>query len=500
MTETVDEIVDRVLGKRRRKAANGGSADNQPSKSWRDGLITAAELQSKQFKPVRIILPRLIPEGVSIVAGKPKVGKSWLALDVCLAVADENRFVLGDMKPVHGDVLYLALEDNERRLKWRVDKIVQSGKWPSRLEIHTEWRRIDQGGLDDIGAWIQSKERPRLVWIDTLPKIRPVFAKGEQAYAADYRAIEGIQKLCGEHGVGAVLNCHLRKAVSEDDPFDDVSGTLGLTGAADTIIVMKRHAGMVKIFVRGRDIEEAELAAEFNRETCRWRIVGEAEEAFRSQERQAIIAALKDAPKDKNGKPEPMSVSQLMTATQRRDRHALDNLLYKMRKEGQVASAGRGLYLHPDHPSTPGEKGEKDPPEGLVAPEPVDNSNHSASDESHQESHRNLTGANSGEIRGEITEAPNPLANNGNINESHHLTDLTGSEHGAIDDGADLPADPLDPGLNPWPRCEVCSRPGGVEWWDLNGRKVALHPACTGAWADKHHSHQPPAATQENRK
>jgi len=78
--------------------------DNQPSKSWRDGLITAAELQSKQFKPVRIILPRLIPEGVSIVAGKPKVGKSWLALDVCLAVADENRFVLGDMKPVHGDV------------------------------------------------------------------------------------------------------------------------------------------------------------------------------------------------------------------------------------------------------------------------------------------------------------------------------------------------------------------------------------------------------------
>src|SRR6266568_6499532 len=102
MTETVDEIVYRVLGKRRRKAANGGNADNQPSKSWRDGLITAAELQSKQFKPVRIILPRLIPEGVTVLAGKPKVGKSWLALDVCLAVADENRFVLGDMKPVHG--------------------------------------------------------------------------------------------------------------------------------------------------------------------------------------------------------------------------------------------------------------------------------------------------------------------------------------------------------------------------------------------------------------
>jgi predicted ATP-dependent serine protease len=94
MSETADEIADRVLGKDRRKkqTGNGGvSADNQASKTWRDGLITAAELQTKQFKPVRIILPRLIPEGVTILAGKPKVGKSWLALDVCLAVADETR-------------------------------------------------------------------------------------------------------------------------------------------------------------------------------------------------------------------------------------------------------------------------------------------------------------------------------------------------------------------------------------------------------------------------
>src|SRR5262245_63251388 len=94
-------------------------------KSWRDGLITAAELQTKHFKPVRIILPDLIPEGVTILAGKPKVGKSWFALDVCMAVADPIRVVLGDKKPVHGNVLYLPLEDNERRLKERIDKISQ---------------------------------------------------------------------------------------------------------------------------------------------------------------------------------------------------------------------------------------------------------------------------------------------------------------------------------------------------------------------------------------
>ena len=129
--------------------ADAAASVDRPSsrKPWNEGLITAAALQTKQFKPVRIILADLIPEGVTILAGKPKIGKSWLALDICMAVADENRFVLGDRKPTHGDVLYLALEDNQRRLKKRIDKIVQGqSAWPMRFALHTEWRRIDQGG------------------------------------------------------------------------------------------------------------------------------------------------------------------------------------------------------------------------------------------------------------------------------------------------------------------------------------------------------------------
>jgi RecA-family ATPase len=294
------------------RADAAASVDRSSSrKPWNEGLITAAALQTKQFKPVRIILPGLIPEGVTLLAGKPKVGKSWLALDVCLAVADETRFVLGDMRPVHGDVLYLALEDNQRRLKKRIDKIVQTGAWPDHLELHTEWKRMDQGGLENIEAWLKLAKEPRLIWIDTLAKIRPIAGRSEQAYAGDYRAIEGLQKLSARYQVGIVINHHLRKMSSEEDAFDDVSGTLGLTGAADTIIVLKRHSAMVKVFVRGRDIEEAEFAAEFNRNTCRWRLVGDAAEVFRSQERQAIIAALKGAGKDEGGNLKPMSISEI---------------------------------------------------------------------------------------------------------------------------------------------------------------------------------------------
>src|SRR5262249_688372 len=145
-----------------------------------------------------------------------------------------------------------------------------------------------------IEEWIKSVKEPRLVCVDTLAKIRPVATRHEQAYAADYRAMEGLQGLAGLHQIGLVVGHHLRKAPSADDPLDKVSGTLGLTGSADAAIVLKRHAGMVKVYLRGRDIEEADLAAEFNKETCRWRLVGEADEVFRSEQRQAIAAALKD--------------------------------------------------------------------------------------------------------------------------------------------------------------------------------------------------------------
>jgi AAA domain len=409
------------------READASRAKEKPSlKTWRDGLITAKALQTKTFAPVRIIVPGLIPEGVTILAGKPKIGKSWLALDVCAAVASD-RFVLGETKPVQGDALYLALEDNQRRLKKRTDKIMQNAAgWPESLEMHTEWKRVDQGGLDDIEEWCKAHPRRRLIWIDTLAKIRPIIGRLEQAYTADYRAIEGLQKLAGEYQVGIVLNHHLRKASSEDDAFDDVSGTLGLTGAADTNIVMKRHAGMVKIYVRGRDIEEAEFAAEFNRNTCRWHLVGGADEVFRSQERQAIIAALKDA-KDKDGNRVPLSVAEIMAAIERTDRNAVYQLLFKMCKAGEIAVVGRGLYtwLDTSDPLNAGKIGKKGPSEAAHDTEVVDNPPISATSESYRGSYRDLTGADTGKIAGKIAETSKPLANNGNAGGSYRLTNLT---------------------------------------------------------------------------
>jgi AAA domain len=434
MDRLSDADIDRMLERARAASGKSTTADNQPSgKTWRDGLIAARELQTKQFKPVRIILPKLIPEGVTILAGKPKIGKSWLMLDVCVAVAGD-RFVLGDKKPVQGDVLYLALEDNQRRLKKRMDKLMGDYSWPERLDLHTEWKRLDQGGLEDIEEWCKAKPERRLVCIDTLAKMRPLVGRNEQAYAADYRAIEGLQRIAGQYQVGIVLTHHLRKASSEDDAFDDVSGTLGLTGAADTIVIMKRHSGMVKVYVRGRDIEEGEFAAEFNRESCRWRLVGAADEVFRSQERQAILAVLKDTMR-------PMSVPEIMAATDRSDRHAIYNLLYKMEKAGDLKHAGRGQWAHPDATVPEGASRAQSPNSvGIVRNEVIDGqAPHNGRQNGANGFQQDSNDPESFGIGVGIAEAANPLNHGGKLSDSNGHRDSNGSER----------ADPSDPGPFP---------------------------------------------------
>src|SRR6476660_8388859 len=117
-------------------------------------IKTAAELRLKTFPPLKFIVPDLIVEGLVILAGKPKVRKSWMALDIALAVA-AGRFCLGDRKCQQGDVLYLALEDGDRRLQRRITKLLPTfgGEWPEPFNYATQWPRADQGGVEKIEEW-----------------------------------------------------------------------------------------------------------------------------------------------------------------------------------------------------------------------------------------------------------------------------------------------------------------------------------------------------------
>jgi AAA domain/Winged helix-turn-helix DNA-binding len=284
----------------------------------------------------------MIPEGLTLVVGRPKLGKSWFALDICLGVAG-NGFVMGGIKPAcSGDVLDLALEDNQRRLQKRCTKLRGALKttWPERLTLATRWGRLDKGGLQGIIAWIKGANEPRLIVIDTLPKVRPL--KANTGYAEDYDALAELQKLAGERGIAILVLHHTRKQEAED-PLDTGSGTLGLAGSADTILVLNRTAQGVTLYSRGRDIETFERAMQFDPDTCQLRMLGDAAEVQRSETRTTILRALQ-------GSDEPMTPREIA------DGSGLSSNVVKQRLRDMVVSGEvvktpakirRGGYAHP---------------------------------------------------------------------------------------------------------------------------------------------------------
>lgn len=330
----------------------GQSASLRASHNWRDHVVSASDLRLMKFEPIRYVLPRFIPEGLSFLVGRPKIGKSWLALDLCLACA-AGRATLGTLQPLHGDVLYLALEDNKRRLQSRIGKLLPtfSGDWPERLKLVPMggWPRADQGGLGQIEDWCKSVPAPRLVVIDTLERIRKPADGRKQPYNADSEAIIPFQKIASDLGIAILVLHHDRKS-DADDAHDTVSGTLGLTAPADATLVMKRRDRGVILYARGRDIEESETALQFDKATCRWSILGAAAEIQRSDERSRILTALREAS-------QPLSVREIMIDANMRSRNATDLMLSKMVRSGEIERIGRGRYRLP---STSGQIGQTD--------------------------------------------------------------------------------------------------------------------------------------------
>src|SRR5215470_12349955 len=240
--------------------SNGNAADHHKAKPdsdwWRSKLIDAQELCDRRFAPLKYVVPGLFPEGATLLASRPKMGKSWLLLQITTAVAGgKSTLMTGNLPPPVGDVLYLALEDNPRRLQRRLTKYFGGLRetWPARLKVVTEWKRLDQGGLDGIREWCRSVLCPVLIAIDTLKRVRPPKRNGQDNYDADYEACQGLQTLAGELGISIIIAHHDRK-MDADDVFDTVSGTLGLTGGVDAIAILKRNAHGITLHVEGRDL------------------------------------------------------------------------------------------------------------------------------------------------------------------------------------------------------------------------------------------------------
>jgi AAA domain len=219
-------------------------------------------LDKQDFPPLAYAVDGLIPEGFSLLIGPPKAGKSWLALALLLAVASPNGYALGTIPtgPARR-VLYLALEDGDRRMQERCRLLLSDGSSIPPM-FHYKTRIIPNTVVVTIGAFLRRHPDTQFVVIDTLGKVMPPAMQGESAYQRDYRVGGSIKRIADDHpGLAVVVLHHDRKAGSEDF-VDSVSGTHGLAGAADTIVVLARARQSVEgvLMVTGRDVEENEYA------------------------------------------------------------------------------------------------------------------------------------------------------------------------------------------------------------------------------------------------
>jgi hypothetical protein len=298
--------------------------------------ISADKLAAMDLPPVKYIVQGYIAEGLTVLAGRPKVGKSWMALGLALAVASPDGHAFGSIPVEQGDVLYLALEDNKRRLKRRLNQMLPSGSVPDRLEITLSCPRLDRGGIEMIKRWIERHPSARLIVIDVFKKVRPEPRDKDSLYDGDYRAIEPLKQLADERGIAIVVLHHTRK-MPADDPFDTVSGSTGLTGAADTVLVLAGDPrGGTTLYGRGRDIEEIETAVQFDRLYGSWTILGSASEVRLSDGRSEILGALR-------GTAEPMSPREIADVTGL-SYDSVRQMLTRMSRSGEVERKKRGQY------------------------------------------------------------------------------------------------------------------------------------------------------------
>jgi hypothetical protein len=294
--------------------------------------MTCGELLATDFPPPQWIVPELLVSGLTILAGAPKLGKSWLALALGSAVGSGGA-VLGSYRVERRRALYLALEDTPRRLRNRLEKIGTARD--ARLDLFTQWRSGSEG-IADLDAYLEEYPDTKLVLIDTLARFRGV-PQGDDRYAADYAAAAAIKAVADKHDCAIVLIHHVRKMAAEDI-MDTVSGTNGLNGAADSTWVLTRARGEAdaSLFITGRDVEEQTLALRFDSACGTWAVLGDAAEYAQSRERREVLDAIPFEPEARKTKD--------IVARLGKKAPAVSRLLEKLEAEGLVFSPTYGQW------------------------------------------------------------------------------------------------------------------------------------------------------------
>lgn len=240
-------------------------------------IITGKELLAQPITPLEYTIDAILPHGLFILAGSSKIGKSWLALDMSCAVAGGGS--LWQYPATQGEVLYLALEDNHKRLQERLNKVSPICEPDASANIHfvTKAKKLGGGLAEQLTTFLDEHPQTNLIVVDTLQYIRNT-GKFTGTYSGDYHDMDALREIISGRNLTMLLITHNHKS-DESDPVNRVIGSTGLTGAVDGIFVLekiRRIGDAARLTIANRDTESHQFELHFDRQDCRWQFITEA--------------------------------------------------------------------------------------------------------------------------------------------------------------------------------------------------------------------------------
>jgi hypothetical protein len=275
---TVEQLEAIVVDAEPFSSPDSSNSQSKTKPKYAEFIESAKELMESDLPETKWIVPNLISDGATIFAGAPKQGKSWLALGVSLAVAS-GGYALGKIQVEAGDVLHLALEDGKKRMQKRLRRMLKGELVPERLHLAYKFPLVNEGGLELIEEWLIDYPEARLIVVDTLKRLRPVVRSKRNQYDVDYEAVSGLNDLAQRYSVAILIVTHTNKQDGEEvDWFNAISGSLGLTGAVDAAMLLRRPRNESQgcLSVSGRDAGEKSLAIQFDDTIDGWQLLGDA--------------------------------------------------------------------------------------------------------------------------------------------------------------------------------------------------------------------------------
>ena len=308
---------------------------------WTPNIISAKELCEMDIQEPDWVIEEMIAPGLTILAGPPKAGKTRLATNWAFGLS-KGSLILDSIEVKQCGVLFICLEDSYRTMKDRIEILNEnSGSIPDLLKLAMEWERVGRGGLGALDRYLNEHSEIKLVIIDVLGKFRKP-SKNNNNYDEDLETGSIIKEIADRYSISIIANHHFNKRNGETDFIDRVSGTSGLTGAADTIMALERemNSDFGTLSMRGREVKDQVLSLRYDEEIGTWYADLNENQKKKNMHitRKKIIEYLEE-------KGKPLRAKEISTGLKSNSK-TIRGILRKMIEKGQIKQNGKhGLYF-----------------------------------------------------------------------------------------------------------------------------------------------------------